>query len=132
MGSVAHMIQENIPDQFRNRQVILWDGDCGFCRRSVQWVLRQKPGAILAEPYQNHLNWLPPEVARLAPVQVHLLTPDGYFWGADQAACLVLKQIGYRKLAFLIGLPLIRLFSRWCYFFVARNRRLFSRWFFRM
>jgi predicted DCC family thiol-disulfide oxidoreductase YuxK len=37
----------------RSRPVLLYDGACRFCRRSVEWIRRRLPVAVDAEPFQQ-------------------------------------------------------------------------------
>lgn len=126
-------IDENkIPQALKGKWVVLWDGDCGFCRRSIEWVKsKDKHGVLYMTPYQQHMEWLPNTIYVMSKKQVHLMSPTGQFWGGAIAAQKVLDLIGYHSLSTFLGLPGARFFSDWSYRLVARNRLLFSKLFFR-
>ena len=129
---IAKVDLEKIPTEFRGRWIVLWDGDCGFCRRSVEWVKSEdKQNRLIAAPYQAHKHWLPDGVYSLSSKQVHLMSPSGEFWGGSEAAQKILEIIDYKKLSAFLGLPFARLLNDWGYRLVARNRILFSKLFFR-
>ncbi len=132
MEPVTIIEPEKVPDDLKNHWVILWDGECGFCRRSVVWVLSQdKNGIIKAAPFQEQLAWLPPVISKASNEQVHLLSPKGEFWGGSEAARRTLELVNYRKLSAFLGLPGARLLNHWGYRLVARNRLFFSKLIFR-
>lgn len=117
------------------RLVLLFDGYCGFCTRTVQWLLnRDREGRILALPSQT------PGVR-----ERHGLTraqTDTAIWVIDagsgrvlgsaaQAANLLLAQLPapwslIPWLAFLPGVPRI---EQALYLWVARNRGRLGRWY---
>lgn len=112
---------------------LLWDGDCGFCRRAVVWALeRDRAGLLAALPYQQAPR--PPmdeELANACSRAVHLRHPDGRLERAGRACLTVLEVVGYRRTAYwLRQLPLV-----WGvelgYWVVAQNRMLFSKLLFR-
>jgi predicted DCC family thiol-disulfide oxidoreductase YuxK len=112
---------------------LLWDGDCGFCRRAVQWALqRDRAGLIAATPYQQAPAPPMDEALALACSRaVHLRHPGGRLERAGRACLTALELVGYRRTARLLRLwPLV-----WGveagYWLVARNRILFSKLLFR-
>ena len=132
MKPVATILKENLPTDMANFYVLLWDGDCGFCRRSVLWVSSQdQQKKIKTLPYQLALQWLPKEVRDLSEKQVHLLDPQGNFWGGAEAAIKVLEIIGYSSLSKVLALPGFSLATDLSYRLVASNRKLFSKVLFR-
>ncbi len=36
-----------------DRPVLVWDGDCGFCRRAVEWLRTRAPDEVHFVPYQQ-------------------------------------------------------------------------------
>lgn len=64
------------------------------------------------------------------PDAVHVVTADGQVLKAGRAALFVLAQIGYRRLAWLFGTPLLLPLTEWGYGLVASNRMFFSRFLF--
>lgn len=111
---------------------LFWDGECRFCGRCVSWALARTGEHLQAIPYQRAPAPPMDDALRLACRNaVHLQHPDGRLEKAGLACLSVLDLIGYKRLA-LWGRrrPFI-----WCielgYWFVARNRRFFSRLLFR-
>ncbi len=117
------------------RLILLFDGYCGFCTRTVQWLLaRDREGRILAMPSQT------PGLR-----ERHGLTraqTDRSIWVIDAgsgralgsaalAANLLLAQLPapwrwLTGLAFLPGMPQLQ---QQAYFFVARHRGRLGRWY---
>ena len=118
------------PDQYW----LLWDGACGFCRRSVDWIVaRDTTKRLLPTPYQQVPN--PPMDSALATAcerAVHLMHPDGRIERAGRACLTALELTGYAPVLMRIMRvpPLIWLLEIG-YWLTARNRSFFSRFFFR-
>src|SRR5687767_10813622 len=91
----------------RVRHLILWDGGCGFCARSVAWAMRRdRAGRLAAVPYQE-AAW-PPMTAALAAAcadAVHVIRRDGRLLRGGRACLFVLEQIGWRGVARVLALP---------------------------
>jgi predicted DCC family thiol-disulfide oxidoreductase YuxK len=111
------------------RPTIVYDGDCGFCRWSLGWVLRwdrrrrlrplaldaEEAGRLLAEiePASRMTSW-------------HLVDADGRVWSAAAAAPELLRLLpgGRRAAALLAKFP--RLTER-AYRWVADHRSALGR-----
>ena len=121
-----------MPTEAINQALLLWDGKCGFCRRCVAWVERaDKEGRFQAMPYQEAPS--PPmtdALARACAHAVHLVEPDGRVLRAGRAVLRVLEQLGWGPLARLLQTPPFIWAVELAYMIVARNRLVFSRWFF--
>ena len=112
---------------------LLWDGDCGFCRRAVAWALsRDWQGRLQVQPYQQ-VPWPPMDEALAAACRraVHLCHPDGRWERAGRACLSVLELAGCQNMARLLRLPPLVWGVELGYWVVARNRGLFSRLVFR-
>lgn len=113
--------------------LLLWDGECGFCRRSVEWAERHDTEhTFRAMPYQQAPS--PPMTSELGAAcarAVHVLTPEGKLLRAGRACLWVLERTGYPLLARLLALPPLVWVVEVGYWLVARNRRLASRLMFR-
>ena len=113
--------------------LLLWDGDCGFCRRSVLWAERRDTNhAFQAIPYQQAPSPpMTPELRAACGRAVHLLTPEGRMLRAGRACLWVLERIGYPLLARVLAVPPLVWAVELGYWLVARNRELASRVLFR-
>ena len=113
--------------------LLLWDGDCGFCRRSVQWAERRDTGhAFQAVPYQQAPSPpMTPELRAACSRAVHLITPEGTVLRAGRACLWVLERTGYAGLSRVLSLPPLVWAVELGYWLVARNRQLASRVMFR-
>jgi predicted DCC family thiol-disulfide oxidoreductase YuxK len=113
--------------------LLLWDGDCGFCRRSVQWAERRDvTHAFQAVPYQQAPSPpMTPALREACARAVHLVTPAGDVLRAGRACLWVLERIGFPRLARVLAVPPLVWFVEVGYWLVARNRRLASRVLFR-
>jgi predicted DCC family thiol-disulfide oxidoreductase YuxK len=113
------------------RNWIVWDGECGFCRRAVEWVLaHDRDGRFEAIPYQSLPS--PP----LSPVlhaacrdAVHVRTTDGAWLRGGRASLFILERIGWPRLARLAQRPPLVWLVEAGYRLVAANRPFFSRLF---
>ena len=113
--------------------LLLWDGECGFCRRSVEWAQRRDTGrAFQAVPYQQAPSPpMTPELRIACARAVHLVTPEGELLRAGRACLWVLQRIGYPVLARVLAVPPLVWAVELGYWLVARNRMLASRFLFR-
>jgi predicted DCC family thiol-disulfide oxidoreductase YuxK len=109
------------------RTILLYDEDCGFCRRSVRWVIARTAGRVDPVPVRSPvadelLAGMDPR-ERLA--SWHLLTRDGVVRSAEDVVPELLRLMPkWRVLASpAAGLkrPL-----RWAYRSVARHRHRLS------
>ncbi|MGF1509874.1 MAG: thiol-disulfide oxidoreductase DCC family protein [Myxococcota bacterium] len=113
--------------------LILWDGECGFCRRSVEWLQRQDArGELEAVPFQMAPSPpMTPELRVACERAVHLVRPDGTILRGGRAVLAALEIVGYRFWGRFLSWPPMIWIIEAGYWVVARNRRWFSRWFFR-
>ncbi len=113
--------------------LLLWDGECGFCRRSVEWAERHDTGnAFRALPYQQAPSPpMTPELRAACARAVHVLTADGAVLRAGRACLWVLARTGHGLLARVLAIPPLVWAVELGYWLVARNRRLASRVLFR-
>ena len=111
-----------------DRPCLVWDGDCGFCRRSVRHLRLWLGEKVVVEPYQTaHARFpaIPVEAFREA---VHLVEPDGRVSRGAEAVLRTLAHGGESlPLAAYRRLPGFAALSEWGYRQVASHRPLFSR-----
>lgn len=113
------------PGQFPDRDVVVWDGHCNFCRSSVE-RLRRMDGDRLA-----YLSLHDPRIAKLCPDLTHeqllqqmwLVTTSGQkYGGADAARYLSRRLVRLYWLAPILHLPGCMPLWRWCYNQIALRR----------
>jgi predicted DCC family thiol-disulfide oxidoreductase YuxK len=121
----------NLPHQAspEPRPLMIYDGDCSFCRR---WILRWEhltAGAVTYEPYQRAASRFP-QVPRENFMQaVHLVEPDGTITRGAEAVFRSLAAGG--QLVWMLWLyqhvAFFRIISETAYRFVARHRNPIDR-----
>jgi predicted DCC family thiol-disulfide oxidoreductase YuxK len=112
--------------------VVLYDGLCGFCTRSVEWIRARDPeGRVLALPNQTpglreQFGLSRAEVDR----QLYAVGNAGAVYGGAAAFFRIFRALGgvWAKLAWIYRVPGIPWCSALVYFFVARNRGRLARW----
>jgi predicted DCC family thiol-disulfide oxidoreductase YuxK len=122
-------------DNFAGRHWLIFDGDCGMCRRCAHWALRHdKRNLFVAAPSQNTPS--PPmneELRRACEGAVHVITRRGEVLRGGRAVMFLLREIAPKPWGFI---PRILGRAPWIYpieigyNFVARNRPLVARFFF--
>lgn len=114
--------------------LLIWDGECGFCRNAVTWLLHQGHDArFQAVPFQELPSPpMTPALRRQAERAVQVLTPQGQQISGGRAVLYILQEVGWHP--WLVRLACIRPLI-WGvelgYWIVARNRQVFSRLMFR-
>ena len=109
---------------------MIYDGDCGFCRASVDWVLDRDAGQrVRARPFQAEgvlaSTGIPRDEAERA---VFLVSPDGREWRGAPAAARILRMLpGWAWAGRLLELPGIRWVAARAYRWIADHRSLVSR-----
>jgi len=111
------------------RHWIVWDGECGFCRRAVDWALaRDRKGDFEALPYQAVPSPpMTPELHAACHDAVHVRTKDGQWLRGGRACLFILEHIGWPRLARLARVPPAMCILDGVYRVVAANRTFFSR-----
>jgi len=108
------------------RPLLIFDGDCGFCRGSVRRLRRWVGDEFDAVPYQRSDRvGSRPELTRAAcREEVKLLLEDGRVVGGAGAFFTLLgRRPVLRPVAWLFGLPLLSGASELVYRWIARRRR---------
>jgi predicted DCC family thiol-disulfide oxidoreductase YuxK len=107
---------------------IVWDGECGFCRRAVRWALAHDArDQLRAIPYQEVPDPpMTPALRAACQVAVHVRTLDGRWLRGGRACLFVLERIGWPRLARLAALPPLVWGVEAGYAVVAHNRAFFS------
>jgi predicted DCC family thiol-disulfide oxidoreductase YuxK len=114
------------------RFTLLYDGDCPFCRREVDWLKRQDRQGMLSledigdpafDPSKYGLTR--EEVSSV----IHGITPDGRVVRRMEAICEAYRAVGKGWLMAPTGWPGLRAVSDAAYGVFARNRIALGRWF---
>jgi predicted DCC family thiol-disulfide oxidoreductase YuxK len=116
-----------------NSHLVLWDGDCGFCGRAVAW-LQQKDQEHRFEflRYQDAPSPpMTPELFRACSKAVHVIERDGPILKGGRAMLFILEKEGVGPIARFLAFPPFIWLVELGYYFVAGNRSMFSRFFFR-
>jgi len=108
---------------------VLWDGDCGFCRRGMQWFARRDvAGRMRMVPYQQAPSPpMTPELAAACERALYVVHPDGSTTRAGRAILYMLAVIGHPWPARVLSWPPLVWLVELGYRIVAGNRHLFSR-----
>ncbi len=105
--------------------LLVYDGECGFCARSVQFILRHE--------HRNDLRFIPraSELGKDLRRRFHLENVESMLWIADSKAAIessaVLSAAKYvggvwsalATIGWLVPAPV----RNWAYRLIARNRR---------
>ncbi|QOY91181.1 thiol-disulfide oxidoreductase DCC family protein [Paludibaculum fermentans] len=116
----------NVPETFPDcrvstvRNVLLWDGECGFCASSVEWLHRHSQRPVAAQPVQSLLSELPETVRATARQQVLWIGAGGEILGGSRAVTAVLRASGHPAEAAI--LQAFQPLTRWAYRLIARHR----------
>jgi predicted DCC family thiol-disulfide oxidoreductase YuxK len=111
-----------------DRPCLVWDGDCGFCRRSVQHLRLWLGERVDFEPYQTAHVRFPAISLEAFREAVHFVEPDGRVSRGAQAVFRSLAHGGQPlPLAAYCRLPGFAALSEWGYRQVASHRPLASR-----
>lgn len=112
-----------------NACVLLWDGECEFCRRCAAWVAsKDEENLIFSVPYQEAPSPpMTPALRARAREAAQLIAPDGRRFEAGRACVETLSLLGWRRTARLLRKrPFLRLVETG-YRSVARTRRFWAR-----
>lgn len=114
------------------QHLLLFDGDCGFCRRVVAWLgARDRARRFRAVPYQEAPS--PPMTPALAEAcrrAVHVLRRDGSILKGGRAVLFILEQTGMGSLARIAARPPLVWLVELGYRLVASHRPFFARFLF--
>jgi len=114
------------------RPTLVYDGDCSFCRRSVDLLRRwDREHRITLVPFQDQARVAAfgiPLPALAAAMHLVLPAPDGrVFAGADAVPELLRLLPGKRWLAAGFDIPGVRPLARRLYAWIARHRHCLVR-----
>ena len=109
------------------RNLLIFDGDCGFCTTVALWVEKRWRGRVAITPYQfANLSEFGLSVEQ-ATSKVYLVSGEAKFAGHEVVAELIRlrrpKSLGW--LAKLIVSKPLTPVSAWVYALIAKNRHKF-------
>ncbi len=111
---------------------LIYDGECGFCQRSVALLRRwDREHRIALVPFQDQARVAAfniPLPALAAAMHLVLPPPDGrVLSGADAVPKLLELLPGKRRLAWIFRIPGVPPIARRLYAWIARRRRCLVR-----
>lgn len=105
--------------------ILLYDGDCGFCNRSVALVLKRERNSRIhfsaiqstfTEQLFKNKGWPKPDL------NTFYFISNGCRYERSQAAFELMKHLKIPTSWLRIFRFLPRVFTNWCYNFIARRR----------
>ena len=111
------------------RHLILWDGDCEFCRRTIGYVQSKDKSDLFADSAYQSAPTPPmtPSLTAACEHAVHLITSEGKTLRAGRAVLFILERTGWGWTARLLALPPLIWGVEVAYKIVAQNRPFFAR-----
>ena len=111
------------------RYWLIWDGECGLCRRAVHWVeQRDRHKIIRTSPYQNTPSPpMTPDLEQMARGAVVVVGPAGQRISGGRAVLFVLGKLGWKRTARIMSAGPMAVITEWGYRRVANNRALIGR-----
>ena len=116
------------PDRMQ-RPALVWDGDCGFCKRSVRRLAREVGDRVRYVTYQSVHDRFPEISEDQFARAVHLVEPTGCIYMGAEAIFRAYdtRPQGSRMLELYKRVPGFKSVSEWGYELVAQNRQLASK-----
>lgn len=106
---------------------LVWDGDCGFCARSVAWVVRKDSKKVFTPATYQSRPPVPEPVLAGGSRRAYVVRPDGTVYGGGRAVLYVLERLKWGWFARFLALPPMVWVAEAIYWLIARNRTLISR-----
>src|SRR2546426_560382 len=119
--------QRHVADPPKDRPVMVFDGDCNFCRYWISRWREKTEGRIDYEPFQKIAGDYP-EIPREAfESAVQFIEPDGSVTSGADAVFRALGYAGKSRMARMAWrVPGFGYFAERVYRFIARHRTAFS------
>lgn len=107
-----------------NKTIVFYDGDCGFCNSSVQFLLKKKKTEIYFIALQSDLA---KETLSTYSIQIDLNTiyvlENNKVFDRSTAALILCKKLrGAYPVLFYIGFIFPKFFRDWVYDLIAKRR----------
>jgi len=111
------------------KHLILWDGECDFCRRSVKWLLaHDRYGHLQAQPNQE--ADISDDLRAACQDALHVIQSDGEILRGGRAVLFCVMQTRWHQAARLAMWPVFLPLVEAGYAFIAKNRGLFAKFLF--
>lgn len=112
---------------FDMKKIIIYDGDCGICSKSVNLAMKHN-SKLIAYPYQNKEFLDEFEInSAEAAIAVHFINGGEVFKGAEAVSKILKEMAGiWALIGFAIGLPAINIISEYFYKIISKYRRKIS------
>jgi predicted DCC family thiol-disulfide oxidoreductase YuxK len=125
MSTITH---DALPDVLpKDRPVLVYDGDCGFCSRAVQFVLaHEKRHDLVFITRASELGMVIRRHFRLEAVESMLWVEDGTVKTESDSALRVAAYVGGWCRMALLAYVIPRKLRNWGYRLIARNRQRLS------
>ena len=107
------------------KSFLIWDGDCAFCARCVQFIQRRiRTSATIVAHQKTDLKVLGLTTAQCNQA-LQWVNGDGQIRSGSRAVAELLKTANglWPALGVSIDLPIIRIFSSGIYKLIAKNRQ---------
>lgn len=104
----------------RSADTVVYDGDCGICEASANWITARVPGVRVISHRAHGLDRID---------AVMFVSSDGTLEGSVAVAAILrhARSRFVRAIGMVMGLPVIRTVASLVYGVIARNRRRLSR-----
>ena len=111
------------------KPIIIYDGDCGFCRRWIERWRKITGEQMEYAPYQEAASRFPKISEKEFTTAVQLIEPNGKIYSAAEAVFRTLAvRRGWQWLLWSYSrLPGVRPISEALYRLVANHRKFFSK-----
>lgn len=111
-----------------SQPVMIYDGDCKFCRKWIRRWATLTEDRVIYLPYQGNLQAFPQLTEEMCKKAVQFVETDGKVYGAAEG---VLRSLNYSNnykwmYRFYKNSKLFASFAEWIYSIVAKNRNFFK------
>lgn len=108
------------------KPVMLYDGECAFCRIWIDYWQRLTKQQVTYEPFQDKADAYPQVSRQESAKSIHYIDTDGREYSSAEAVFRSLKEGGYPiGLRLYQTVPGFRPISEMLYHFVAEHRKEF-------
>ncbi len=111
--------------------LVLWDGDCGFCQQSLEWLKKQRLNGEIdfVSFHENKAKLWREKIGteNLAKSMYVIEDGDRVYHHADGVRLLLSRSKKWKWLSVLMGLPLIKQACYFGYCLIANNRYRLSK-----